>query len=379
MKFKVQRSRSRVRPSWSAVAVVLMTGCAIFLPAFPARAAIKVVEAESTYVPGHNDSKVDARRIAVQEARRRALEQAGVFVASLTVVKEYRLTKDEVAAYTACTAVTDVVGSEDRGTAWHPEVVVRVRCRIDTDMLVGQIERYRQNEELREQIEDMAQQQEALRKKRDGLLKQLADEKDTAKVAVLQGKLAAVLTDEESIDTTNRIWAMVSPQLDFYSGGEVNRRVRLDGLEDPVGKLEKVVQASPENQQARLLLATLYEQQNDLQRAEALLRDTIARNPNRPILHLRLGIVLRQQKQYDEALKEFRVMEKKRPNQPQMLFQTGLTHKASGNCRLASAYMKRMLLYTRKVDRPEIEELKPKAQEVLDACGEQPVRRTRHR
>ncbi len=379
MESKVQRSRSGVRTSWSAVAVALMTICVMFLAAFPARAEIKVIEAESTYAPGHNDGKVDPRRIATQEAQRRALEQAGTFVASLTVVKEYRLTKDEVTAYTAGLAVTDVVGSEDRGTAWHPEVSVRVRCRIDTDVLVGQIKRYRENEELREQIEDMAQLQEALRKERASLMKQLAEEKDTAKVAVLQGKLAAVLTDEESIDTTNRIWAKVSPQLDFYSGGEVNRRVRLDGLEDSVGKLQKVVQASPENQQARLLLATLYEQQNDLQRAEALLRDTVARYPNRPILHLRLGIVLRQQKQYDEALQELHFMEKKRPNQPQMLFQTGLTHKARGNCRLASAYMKRLLLYTRKVDQPEIEELKPKAQEVIDACGEQPSRQTRHR
>jgi hypothetical protein len=58
-----------------------------------------------------------------------------------------------------------------------------------------------------------------------------------------------------------------------------------------------------------------------------------------------------------------------------MLFQTGLTHKANGNCRLAVGYMKRMLMYTKKNDRPEIARLKPKAKAVIEACGDQPVPR----
>ena len=379
MRFNVQRSTFQSQKPGDTIGISLLVVCFVLLSVLPARAEIKTIDAESVYAPGDNDSKADARRIATQEAQRKALEQAGTFVASLAQVKEYRMTRDEVTAYTAGIVTTDVVASEDQGTVRHPEVLVRVRCRIDTDVLVRQIDRYQDNEELREQLEDMAQQQEALRKERDGMVKQLQAEKDKEKAAETQQKLSSVLSREESIDTTYRVWATVSPQIDFYSGRDVNRPVRPGDLEDAAGKLEQVVQASPENQQACLLLAIIYEQQNDLHRAETLLRGTIARHPNRPILHLRLGIVLRQEKQYDEALRELHVMEKKRPNQPQMLFQTGLTHKAKGNCRLASAYMKRLLLYTRKVDQPDIEKLKPKAREVIESCGDQPPREMRYR
>ncbi len=364
MKFKVQRSRGVLR-------TLLFIIYAVLVSASPVRAEVKTIDAEYAYAPGDNGSLVDARRIATQEAQRKALEQAGAFVASLAQVKEYRLTRDEVIAYTAGIVTPDVVSGEDRGTAQHPEVLVRVRCRIDTGALVGQIDRYQDSEELREQLEDMAQQQDALRKERDGLVKQLQAEKDKTKAAETQQKLGAVLTREESIDATRRVWAAVSPQIDFYGSSDMSRPVRPEELEDAANKLKQVVQANPDSQQAGLLLAIIYEEQDDLDRAETLLRETIARHPDLPILHLRLGIVLRREKQYDEALRELHVMEKKRPNQPQMLFQTGLTHKAKGNCRLASAYMKRLLLYTRKVVRPDIEKLKPRAREVIESCGEQ--------
>jgi hypothetical protein len=139
------------------------------LPIRPASAEIKIIEAESTYVLGDNDSKVDARRIATQEAQR-----TGTFVASLTEVKEYRLTKDQVTAYTAGIVETEIIKDETRGTLDHPELYLRARCTVDTDVLVKQIDRYRESEELREQIETAAREKEALRKERDALLKQLA-------------------------------------------------------------------------------------------------------------------------------------------------------------------------------------------------------------
>jgi hypothetical protein len=62
-----------------------------------------------------------------------------------------------------------------------------------------------------------------------------------------------------------------------------------------------------------------------------------------------------------------------------MLFQTGLTHKATGNCRLAVGYMKRMLMYTKKNDRPDIAKLKPKAKAVIEECGDQPAPKKKKR
>jgi len=122
----------------------------------------------------------------------------------------------------------------------------------------------------------------------------------------------------------------------------------------------------------------IYNHQHDNTAAEAELRTALQRAPNNALLHLRLGIVLREEERYQEALREFRVIEHKRPNQPQMLFQTGLTHKANGNCRLAAGYMKRMLMYTKKNDRPDIAKLKPQAKAVIEKCGDQPPPRKKN-
>jgi tetratricopeptide (TPR) repeat protein len=343
------------------------------LPVCPARAEIKVVEAESTYVLGDNDSKVNGRRIATQEAQRKALDLAGTYVASITQVKEYRLTRDEIIAYTAGIVETQIIADETRGTLDHPELHIRARCTVDTDILFKQIDRYRESEELREQLETAAKEKEMLRKERDSLLKQLSAEQDKAKAGETQRKLDVVLTGEESIDDTTWVWVKLSPQIDFYGGRENRREIKPADLDAAEASLRKVLDQTPGNVRARILLASVHQQQHAYVAAEKELRTSLEQAPKNALVHLQLGVVLREQGKYAEAFKEFRFIEHKRPNHPQMLFQTALTHKASGNCRLAVGYMKRLLMYTKKNDRPEIAKLKPKAKEVIEECGVQPV------
>jgi tetratricopeptide (TPR) repeat protein len=347
----------------------------IVILCIPASAEIKVIEADSTYVLGDNDSKVDARRIATQEAQRKALELAGTYVASLTQVKEYKLTKDEVTAYTAGIVATEIIKDEIRGTLDHPEFYLKARCKVDTDVLARQIDRYRENQELREQLEAAARERESLRKERDAILKQLAAEKDKGQADETRKKLDSVLTQEESNDDTARVWVKLSPRIDFYGGRESQQDIPAVDLEASYAALQKALERNPGNVRARVLLASVYHQQRNPAAAEKELRTALERVPNNDLVHMRLGIVLREQGKYQEAFKEFRIIEHKRPNQPQMLFQTALTHKADGNCRLASAYMKRLLLYTKKNDRPDIAKLKPKAKAVIEECGDQPTPR----
>ena len=363
--------RSNGLNQFTWIPVILML--AAFLPINAALAEIKVIEADSTYILGDNDSKVDARRIATQEAQRKALELSGTFLASITQVKEYKLTKDEVTAYTAGVVETQIVVDESRGTANHPEQYIKARCTVDTDVLLRQIDRYRENQELREQVEIAARERDTLRKERDALQKQLAAEKDKTKADETRKKLDVVLTREESNDDTARAWVKLSPRMDFYGGKESRQEMPQAELETAAKNLQKAVQVNPGNVRARILLASVYQQGNDNAAAEKELRSALESAPNSALVHLKLGIVLREQGKYQDAFKEFRFIEHKRPNQPQMLFQTALTHKASGNCRLASAYMKRLLLYTKKNDRPDIAKLKPKAKAVIEECGDQPA------
>jgi hypothetical protein len=358
---------------WISVTVTILL--AAFLPINTARAETKVFEAESTYVLGGNDSKVDGRRIAMQEAQRKALERTGTYLAGVTQVKEFRLTKDQIMAYTAGIVETEIIADETRGTVDHPELYVKARCRVDTDLLVQQIGRYRESEELGELLETAAKEKEALRKERDALQKQLAGEQDKTRAEVMQKKLDSVLTTEEGFDDTSRAWIRLSPRIDFYGGKESRQEIPAAEIEAATAALQKVVARNPGNVRAHILLASVHDQRQDSAAAEEELRAALQRVPNNALVHLRLGIVLRERGKLQEALGEFRVIEHKRPNMPQMLFQTGLTHKAGGNCRLAVAYMKRLLMYTKKDDRPEIAKLKPKAKAVIEECGDQPAPR----
>ncbi len=331
-------------------------------------AEIKIIETDSTYIMGDNDSKVDARRIATQEAKRKALEQAGTFVASLTEVKEYRLTKDEVTAYTAGVVETEIL-SEDLK---YPSITVKTRCKIDTGVLMEQIDRYRDNEELRQQLEASAKESEALKKERDELQKQLAAEKDKAKTEETRKKLDAVLTSEESLDDTNRIWAAVSRDADISDPEAQTITITQENLDKYSASLQRAVQVNPKNQRARILLASLYQKKGDRAAVENQLRAALERDPYNPLFHMRLGGVLRDRGKYDEALREFRVIEQKRPHEPHMLFQIGMTYKAKGNCKLAAAYLKRFMMYTKRNDKADISKMKPKAIQILKDCGEQP-------
>jgi hypothetical protein len=126
----------------------------IWLLPLPASAELKIIETTSSCIMGDNDSKIDARRIAVQEAKRKALEMAGTFVESLTEVKNMALTKDEVKAYTAGVVETEIVSEEMKGTAEHPEICIKARCKIDTAVLMKQIKSFRESEELKDQLEN---------------------------------------------------------------------------------------------------------------------------------------------------------------------------------------------------------------------------------
>lgn len=334
-----------------------------------ANAEVKFIESEGIYLIGDNDSKVDARRIAIQEAKRKAIESAGTFIASLTEIKNFELTKDEITAYTAGVIESEVVSEEMRGTAARPEIYIKLRCKIDTDVLTDQINSYRENRELQQQLEESVRQSEALRKERDELLRQLAKEKDKTRAEETRKKLDVVLANQESIDDTNRIWAGLSPHI----GGAWDRKDTPppDATEmDRASKvLENAVKINPENMRARLLLAFIYKQRNDPEYAERELRHILRRDPSNIFFRLQLGGLLKDQRRFKDALREFRLVEQMQPDEPRMLFMTGMTFRALRNCRMTVDYLKRFMDSTRGINRPQITRLKQRAVEVLKECG----------
>jgi tetratricopeptide (TPR) repeat protein len=313
---------------------------------------------------GDNDSKVDARRIAVQEAKRKALEAAGTYVESLTVVKSYQLTKDEVKAYSAGVLETEVVSEQMHGTTDRPEIYIRTRCKIDTDALTAQIDRYKENDDLKEQLDSSAKENEDLRKERDALVRQLSAEKDKTKAEATRKKLDAVLAKEETNDDTKTVWINIGSKL--VDVDENRQEIKQADLDDSAVVLERVVKINPQNQSARFLLASLYQRKGDFVAADNQLRTAIQQHPSNPAAHMKLGLLLKEQGRYQEALREFHFVERLRPRNPMMLFFTGMTFKQMGKCGMSVRYLNRFLRYKGVDVYPKKKE---KAIQTIEECG----------
>ncbi|HAK60245.1 MAG TPA: hypothetical protein DCO77_07655 [Nitrospiraceae bacterium] len=338
-------------------------------------AEVKTIEVGSGYVMGDNDSKIMARKIATQEAQRKALEHAGTFVETLTIVKDYKLTKDEITAYTAGVIETKVLKEEMRGTAEKPEIYINVRCKIDTDVLMKQIERYRESEELKEQLMVAAQENETLKKERAKLISELSREKDKTRADDTRKRLDLVLAKAESNDETAKVWNNYALREQFGEGQGDTGMLAQAELDNASATLNKAVRINPENQRARVMLAAIYRKEGKLDAAEHELRKVLKHHPNNPYARMQYGRILRERGMYREALEEFRAVEQRRPGGVHMLFQTGMTYKSLGECEPTLSYLSRFMRKTRHDRRPKFKRMRRKAAKVIRACGGHPERR----
>ena len=138
--------------TWMAYLLLLL----LLWPAQSIRAEIHAIDEQAEAYAGDNQSKNEVRQLALLEAKRRALERAGVYVRSLTVVKLAQVEQDDILVFTAGVARTDILKEEFFLT---PEgnlgARVLARVQIDTDQVEKEIQRFSQQGDLREMYRDL--------------------------------------------------------------------------------------------------------------------------------------------------------------------------------------------------------------------------------
>jgi hypothetical protein len=163
--------------SWAGMAIV---AAALLVSASPlaSHAAIKEIEAKGTYHLGDNDTKLVGHRLALLEAKRNALEKAGTYVQSITEVKDYQLTKDEIRTYSA--GILQV--EETKEPEWvmegkNLEVTVYVKATVDDADVAKKIGALRQDQAATRQLKESRANVVQNEKKIDDLNKQLKKSK----------------------------------------------------------------------------------------------------------------------------------------------------------------------------------------------------------
>ena len=147
-----------------------------------AAAEVRTIASTGEYRMGDNDTRTDAKHLALLDAKRLALEQAGVYIESTTEVKNLDLTKEEIRAYTA--GIVEVIEQNTRTVMEGDSTVIRVdvTAKIDTDVVTRQIDALRKNESGKTELLRLRMETDRLRQEMDAKTRELASLKAKAQV-----------------------------------------------------------------------------------------------------------------------------------------------------------------------------------------------------
>lgn len=114
---------------------------------------------------GGSQSPDDARIAAIAKAKREALEKAGTYIESTTVVKNAQVAKDEILALTAGVLKADVVSQKNYTTDDAFGIEVTVRVEVDTVVLEARLKKVLEDRTHFEQLKQARAREKALLEK----------------------------------------------------------------------------------------------------------------------------------------------------------------------------------------------------------------------
>ena len=112
----------------------------------------KTVTAENKCVMGENDSRNDVRKMCFLWAKRKVLNQAGVYIESTTIAKNYRLSKDEISSYSAALLQVETITEKWDFVGDNLVFKIKVKADVDTGYLEKQLEKIQKDTNVQSKI-----------------------------------------------------------------------------------------------------------------------------------------------------------------------------------------------------------------------------------
>ena len=260
---------------------------------------------------GDNDTRTDAKRLALLDAKRLALEQAGVYIESITEVKNLDLAKEEIRAYTA--GIVEVVEQATRTMMEGETTVVRVdvTTKIDTDVVARQIDTLRKNEDVRTKLIQAESDARNLRKELDAKTRELTAAKSGAVAEVVTRQRQKILTqaDVESLVARARVVLAGAKgfTLDMGTSTPESRKYAR-------GLIEQALAYEPENTETQGLLGFVQFEEGQREEAISTFRDIAKKEPLSAHAHKNLGTVLQASGDWWGAAMEYETARKLEPD-----------------------------------------------------------------
>lgn len=206
-----------------------------------AYAEMKVFEKEVEEIASRDQSQEQVEAFALQKAKRLAVEEAGTYISSLTIVKDYRLERDEVMALASGVVqanLTEVPSVRVEKGVIH--VKVKARVKVDTSILDRQIQ-----EIMKEK--DTLQKLETERTKVKDLEEKLANLKssETKRLEELNAQALAIESERQK-------QKLAREKQVLEAKGELNK-VQADRLQKEKEHIDKINKLLSEQENARKL------------------------------------------------------------------------------------------------------------------------------
>ena len=169
-------------------------------------ADVRVVTASGEYRMGDHDTRTDAVRLAVESAKRQALEQVATYLESVTEVKNMDLTRDDIRTYTAGIVM---VLDQKISTRLEGETVViqaDLTAQVDPNEVAQAIATLRENESAKTELESLRAETDQLQEKLDAANQALASATSPDQVQALNQQRQDLLNQMQANALVSQAW-----------------------------------------------------------------------------------------------------------------------------------------------------------------------------
>jgi len=119
---------------------------------------VKTFIKEYSYQASEDDSKNSSRVTAMREVKRLLLEELGTYLESVTEVKNFQLTKDQITSLTAGIVKTEIISEK-----WDGQIYwIKTKIVADGGEVIKSIDNLRKDREKSQELEDMRKRSNAI-------------------------------------------------------------------------------------------------------------------------------------------------------------------------------------------------------------------------
>jgi len=237
-----EKYRSRVVPLDSDTSSPVEAG----VPS-PPPVTVQVVTASGEYRMGDHDTRADAVRLAVEAAKRQALEQVATYLESVTEVKNLDVTRDDIRTYTA--GVVMVLNQQVSTRLEGDTVVIHadLTAQVDPNEVAQAITALRENESAKQELVALRAETDQLHQQLDAANQALATAVSPDQVQTLNQQRQDLLNQLQTNALVSQAWTdwvYVTPIVYPYPW---------IGVQQVHGLLLQAQQLNPQNRHLRVL------------------------------------------------------------------------------------------------------------------------------